>query len=363
MDRLRLVRMEGPVIEAFDSLALPADAMALLAAAERDDFQLGAAWFGTVAAHARPEGATPVFLVHRQAGRAAALLPLWRDATGRWAGMTSPYTCIFRPLLAEGADAVRAGHAFGVACRGGGPLRLDALDPDWPDLPALLAGFRRAGLPALRFDHFSNWHADIDMDWAGYLAGRPGELRETIRRRLARAARDPSVTFETVAGGPGLDAGIAAYDSVYARSWKGAEPFPAFGPAIMRAAAGCGVLRLGLLRQGGVPVAAQYWSVTGATARVEKLAHDEAAKRLSPGTVLTARMIDHLIANDGVQTLDFGRGDDSYKAGWTGRRRARIGVLLCPPWHPAGAAAIGRHLAGNLRKAGRKIVGSDGTVG
>jgi hypothetical protein len=24
--------------------------------------------------------------------------------------------------------------------------------------------------------------------------------------------------------------------------------------------------------------------------------------------------------------------------------------LLCPPWHPAGMAAIGRHLAGRLRK-------------
>jgi len=350
MDRLRLVRVARPVTEAFDSVeALPADAMALLAAAEREDFQLGGAWFRTVAAHARPDGATPVFLLHRQAGR-AALLPLWRDATGRWAGMTSPYTCIFRPLLAEGADAVRAGHAFGVACRGGGPLRLDALDPEWAGLPALLAGFRRAGMAALRFDHFGNWHTDIEGDWASYLAGRPGDLRETIRRRLARADRDPAVTFDIVAGGPGLDAGIAAYEDVYARSWKAAEPFPAFAAAIMRAAADAGVLRLSLLRQGGVPVAAQYWSVTGATARVEKLAHDEAAKRLSPGTVLTARTIGHLIAHDSVQTLDFGRGDDGYKAGWTGQRRARIGVLLCPPWHPAGMAAIGRHLAGRLRK-------------
>jgi len=359
MDRLRLVRVEGPMTEAFDSVAaLPGDAMALLAAAARDDFQLGAAWFRTVAAHARPDGARPTFLLHRQDGRAAALLPLWRGA--RAAGMTSPYTCIFRPLLAEGADAARAGHAFGAACRGGGPLRLDALDPDWPCLPALLAGFRRAGMAALRFDHFGNWAVDIGgLDWAAYLAGRPGELRETIRRRLARAARDTSVTFAVIDDGPDLAAGIAAYEDVYARSWKDAEPFPDFTAAIMRAAADAGVLRLGLLRQGGVPVAAQYWSVTGATARVEKLAHDEGAKQLSPGTVLTARMIGHLIARGGVETLDFGRGDDGYKAGWTGQRRARIGVLLCPPWHPAGMAAIGRHLAGRLRKR----VGSGGSDG
>jgi hypothetical protein len=344
------------MIEVFASVdALPADAMALLAAAGRDDFQLGAGWFRTVAAHARPEGATASFLLHRQAGRAAGLLAVWR-ARGGTEGMTSPYTCIFRPLLAEGADAARAGLAFGVACRAHGTLRLDALDPDWPPLPALLAGLRRAGLVALRFDHFGNWAADIaGLDWAAYLAGRPGDLRETIRRRLARAARDPATTFEVVAGGPGLDAGIAAYEDVYARSWKGAEPFPEFTAAAMRAAAAAGVLRLGLLRQGGTPVAAQYWSVTGGTARVEKLAHDAGMKRLSPGTVLTARTICRLIAHERVTSLDFGRGDDGYKAGWTGQRRARIGVLLCPPWHPAGVAAIGRHLAGRLRK----MVGSD----
>ncbi len=343
--------MAGAVIEVFASVdALPADATGLLADAARDDFQLGAAWFRTVAAHARPEGARPMFLLHRQAGRAAALLPLWRARGGAMA-MTSPYTCLFRPLLAEGADAMSAGRAFGVACRAHGPLRLDALDPAWPALPALLAGLRRAGLVALRFDHFGNWTADIaGLDWAAYLAGRPGELRETIRRRLARAARDPATTFEMVADGPGLDAAIVAYEAVYARSWKGAEPFPEFTAAAMRAAADAGVLRLGLLRQDGVPVAAQYWSVTGGTARVEKLAHDAEMKRLSPGTVLTARTISHLIAHDRVTSLDFGRGDDGYKAGWTGQRRARIGVLLCPPWHPAGAAAIGRHLAGRLRK-------------
>lgn len=328
--------------------ALPADAAALLAEAGRGEFQLGAAWFTAVAAHALPAGARPLLLLHRQAGRAAALLPLSRAAGGRLSGLAAPYTTLFRPLLAEGADAARAGLAFGRACRAAGPLRLDALDPDWPGLAPLLAGCRRAGMLPLRFAHFGNWHLDVTRrDWPGYLAGRPGALRETIRRRLARAGRDPSVTFEVIAGAGGLDAGIAAYDHVYARSWKQPEPFPAFVPALMRAAAAAGVLRLGVLRQAGAPVAAQLWTVTGGTATLHKLAHDEAAKNLSPGTVLTARMLRHMLEQEHVTEIDFGRGDDAYKAGWTGERRQRIGVLLCPPWHPAGVAALGRHLAGH----------------
>ena len=64
------------MIEAFDSVdALPADAAALLAQAERTEFQLGAAWFATVAAHALPAGARPRLLLYREAGQAIALLP------------------------------------------------------------------------------------------------------------------------------------------------------------------------------------------------------------------------------------------------------------------------------------------------
>jgi CelD/BcsL family acetyltransferase involved in cellulose biosynthesis len=165
-----------------------------------------------------------------------------------------------------------------------------------------------------------------------------------------------------IAGGDGLAAGIAAYDHVYARSWKEEEPFPGFGPALLRAAAAAGVLRLGVLRRAGVAVAAQYWTVTGGTATLHKLAHDEAARSLSPGTVLTALMVRHLLEHDHVGELDFGRGDDGYKAGWTGARRQRIGVLLCPPWHSAGAAALARHLLGQGLARARKALDSK-TVG
>jgi CelD/BcsL family acetyltransferase involved in cellulose biosynthesis len=91
-----------------------------------------------------------------------------------------------------------------------------------------------------------------------------------------------------------------------------------------------------------VPLAAQMWVVRATWAAVLKLAHDENAKALSPGTVLTAAMTRTLIEQDGVTELDFGRGDDDYKAAWTGARRQRVGVVLANPWRAAGAAAIVR---------------------
>ncbi len=333
--------------EACDTL--PDDAVSLYDPAE---FQLGAAWFGAIAAAALPAGARPLWLLARAAGRVCAVLPLVRHADGGLAGLTAPYTSVFRPLVAADAtpaDLRAAGHEFARFCRGAGALRLDALDPGWPGLAPLLAGFRAGLMVELRFAAFGNWHLDTTgLGWEAYLAARPGELRNTIRRRLAHAARDAAIGFDIVSGGAALEAGIAAYASVYARSWKPAEPFPRFPAALMRAAAGAGALRLGLLRADGEAVAAQLWVVAGSVATVHKLAHDAAARAHSPGTVLTALMIRHLLDEERVAALDFGRGDDAYKSGWTGQRRQRIGVQLCPPWQPAGAAAIARHLAGRL---------------
>jgi CelD/BcsL family acetyltransferase involved in cellulose biosynthesis len=342
-----------PVLQvaAFRLAALPAGAAGLLDAAEREDFQLGRAWFEAVAEAALPAGARVQFLLAQAGGAGRVLLPLLRRADGTLAGLTTPYTCVFRPLAAADATPAElhaAGRGFARFCRPAGPLRLDALDAEWPGLAPLLGGFRAGGMWPLGFDHFGNWHLPLGgRDWAAYLAGRPGALRETIRRKLPPAERNAG--FALVADGAGLPAAIAAYESVQARSWKGEEPFPRLPAALIRAAAARGALRLAVLRQHGRPVAAQIWVVAGGIATLHKLVHDEGARKTSPGTVLTAWTIRRLLATEPIAALDFGRGDDAYKAGWTGQRRQRRGVLLCPPAHPAGLAALARHFAGRLR--------------
>ena len=81
-----------------------------------------------------------------------------------------------------------------------------------------------------------------------------------------------------------------------------------------------------------------------------KLAHAEAARAASPGTVLTALLIRHLLEEDGVQELDFGRGDDDYKRLWVGTRRQRIGLILADPLHPMGLVALARQVVGRWRR-------------
>jgi hypothetical protein len=279
----------------------------------------------------------PVALLLRAEGRALHALE-------------TPYTLTWRPLLAPGADAAsveEAAAALGRLFRRRPPGRLDCLPEEAPHLDAFRAGLARAGLRILPFAHFGNRHEAIAGGWEGYLAARPSALQNTIRRKLARAAREARIERISTPG-PALEAGIAAFATVRARSWKPHEPWPDFDAALMRRLAEAGRLRLGVLRAAdGTPLAVQYWALQqgGRSAVVPKLFHDEAQKAASPGTVLTATMIRALIEEDGVAEVDFGRGDDPYKQAWTSARRQRMGWLLADPWHPAGLAAIARAAA------------------
>ena len=341
-------------LERFDTLAaLPAGCACAFSG--RAGFFSSFVWWRTVVAAGLGQDSMPCFALFAPEGRPLVLFALVRTLDGRGLeAMTNPYTCLYQPAVAEGTPpglVFAAGRALGRFARRWPSLRLDALDADWPDLAPLLAGARRAGLLPLRFLHFGNWHEPVaGVSWAAYTAARPGALRETIRRRLRAAERDARITWQVIARTDEIEAGIAAYEDVYTRSWKEPEPYPLFNATLMREAAAAGALRLGVLRVEGRPVAVQIWIVWQGTAAVLKLAHDEAYKAISPGTVLTAQMIRRLLDEEAVTELDFGRGDDPYKQSWAQQRRQRIGVILVNPLHPRGLALLVRHTLGQLRR-------------
>jgi hypothetical protein len=335
---------EAPVIEHSTLDTVPPDAMALFGTGLNDT----ATWYRTVADAAVAPGASACFLT--VGSPPIAVLPMlrWPGAT---AALTTPYTCRWAPLTAPSADGPSlrlVGHALGSWCLRTATTRLDALDLDDSRWRPLCAGIRAAGLVPLRFAHFGNWHSSVaGLDWNAYLAARPGALRATLHRRGARL-QAAGATCRVVTDTKELPDAIDSYERVYERSWKGPEPFPAFNPALMRACAADGTLRLGLLQLAGETVAAQFWVVRDGTATVLKLAHDTAHDGASPGTVLTGMMIRHVLQRDRVLALDFGRGDDEYKRDWTGTRRQLHGLLLVNPRRLGGLVELVKHA---LKKA------------
>jgi CelD/BcsL family acetyltransferase involved in cellulose biosynthesis len=311
-------------------------------------------WWSVVLANAMPPGSAALFVTIRSGEEILSVLPMLRTGA-RLHSLTTPYSCEYTPLFAAGlepATRIAAMAAFARFCRPAGIVRLDAIPAEWDGLAALETGARQAGLRPIRFEHFGNWHEDVaGLDWAAYLQRRPGALRETIRRRSRRAAALPGARFDLFSQPADWDRAAAAFESVYRRSWKDAEPYPTFNTALMQAMADQGLLRLGVWSIGAEPVAVQFWVVKDGTAIVLKLAHDETYKAHSPGTVLTTLMLRHLLDQEHVDRIDFGRGDDAYKKGWASQRRQRIGLLLVNPRRASGLVELLRHVAGRFRAA------------
>lgn len=329
---------------------LPPEARLLLDAGT--SIFMSRSWWDVVLSHAMGPGADARFVAVRLAGKIAALMPMVQTR-GKLASLTTPYSCEYAPLLAAGLnqpDRVAIMAAFARWCRSSGVVRLDALPTEWDGLTNLRAGARQAHLQVLQFNHFGNWHEDVGgLDWSAYLLRRPGALRETVRRRLRRADKLPGARFDLFTDPAHMDRAAEAFEWVYRRSWKDAEPYPTFNVALMRAMSALGLLRFGVWSIDTDPVAVQMWVVSSGHAVVLKLAHDETYKAHSPGTVLTALMLRHLLDKEKITQIDFGRGDDAYKQGWAALRRQRIGLLLVNPWSASGSATLLRHALGRIR--------------
>ncbi len=312
-------------------------------------FTTPAWWHATVEA-ALPPDATPLFLPVPEHGPPEAIFPLMRTRDG-WQSLTTLYTYLYEPIGTGGAAA------FARWCRGKGVVRLDSIDPEAPWFADLLQALRAAGLRPLLFDHFGIWEEQVTgLTWDTYLRAREGRLRETLRRRLRRFQADPDLHV-CLDGGT---AAIEAYHAVEPLSWKQPEPCPDFNRVLFRRTMADGHLFLATPSHQETPIAVQAWALHGRRATVLKLVHDQAWDSRSPGTVLTALVVRHLLDQGAIDWLDFGRGDDPYKRGWVGQRRQRVGVLIADPWRLSGWAAIIRQAAGAWR---RRLSGSPTPAG
>lgn len=266
-------------------------------------------WFDAVAATTLAEGESAMMAVH---GRAALPVAIGR---GGLRALTAPYTTCYVPALQDVSDAYDLGR--GLRAVAGGAVRLDAMDAAEPGMTALLQGLG-TGMTVAPYQHFANWSEPVGS-FERYWQARPSRLKATVRRKAATAHAE----FEYIRSGFG--AALAAYDTIQRASWKAAEPHPEFLAALVQRLPHAA--RMGVLTVDGTAVAAQIWLVWSARATIFKLVHRETATALSPGTLLTHRMIETCLSEEAVSVLDFGRGDDAYKRDWMGTRAMRQGAI------------------------------------
>lgn len=337
---------------------LPPAALAVLearASAGRS-VQFGAAWFANLehTVFSREPGLH--YLTLGTGTECCAVLPL--IVTGprlapRARALANYYTCLYEPALDDSLASVALAEAL-IGLRKAHPgiatLTLSPMDPDSAAFGRLEAALPLAGWRAMRYFCFGNWYLRVDGGWAAYLASREGKLRSTIKRMAQRIAAEQG-TIEILTTTADLTRGVAAYEAVYAKSWKVPEPSAGFLPGLMHLCADQGAMRLGLVWLKGQPIAAQLWIVKGRRAEIYKVAYDDAFKTYSPGTVLTARLMQHVIEQDRVTEVDYLIGDDAYKKNWMSHRRERWGLLAFNIRSPVGLAHWGVERTKRVAKA------------
>ena len=306
-------------------------------------------WLALTHAHIYPH--EPLAIAAAYDGAHAAWLPLRDCGSGHGRGLASWYTLAFAPLFTPGIDAERRIRLLEELARRL-RRRFDTLSL-WPLEADVAAGlqqaFRAQGwLPALRFEA-ANWIADTQgLDFETYWANRPSKLRNTVRRRT----KNSPFTTEILDRFDG--AAWDAYEAIYAQSWKPEEGAPAFLRAAAQQEGDAGTLRLGIARRDGAPVAAQFWTVENGHATIHKLAYLESEREHSPGTLLSVAMFRHVLDHDRPAVIDYGNGDEPYKAEWMDQRRERYRLRL---FNLRSVGGLSQGAARAARAALRRITG------
>lgn len=312
---------------------------------ELHDPQLGKDWFDNLSRNALEEGDEAVIFVAKLSSIDFVACPmLVQHNSTVIRALSTFYTSVYSPLVQSDTPQRLLTALFHHLARDEGysELLLSPLESTSPLFTSLLTAQKNAGWHGVHsYFCFGNWIHDLrDDGYSGYMATRPSRLRNTVRRRTQKFLAENRGELQIIQGGDSLESAIAQYTQVYQNSWKQSEPYPQFIPSLLRIAAQKSWLRLGIATFEGVPVAAQIWLVQNHTAYIYKLAYDENYKQLSPGTVLTAFMMEQVIGQDTIKRIDYLSGDDAYKRDWMSVRHERHGTAAYNARTLAGAAKL-----------------------
>jgi hypothetical protein len=225
---------------------------------------------------------------------------------------------------------------------------LHPLDPCALEFRQLKQILTEAGYWVDDYFCFGNWYLDVaGRSYVDYLESRPSQLRNNLQRGKGKLNKSSAWRIHIQQHDDAeLAAAVAAFETVYAKSWKQPEPQAGFIPNLCRVAASEGWLRLGVLYLDQTPVAAQLWLTHKDVASIYKLAYDEEATRYSAGTVLTAAMFEQALDVDRVAEVDYLNGDEPYKRDWMSHRRERHGIIAFDLSQWGGIKAALRHWSG-----------------
>lgn len=190
----------------------------------------------------------------------------------------------------------------------------------------------------------------LPPDWDTYVSALASKDRHELRRKRRRLLREyPDLVVRT-SGADDLELDLKIFIEMHrgADGLKGHFMRPeiaTFFERMAHAFAPLGWLRLDILEISGTPIAGTFSFEYANNLHLYNSAYEPEAKRLSPGFVLTSKLIEDSIER-GLSTFDFMRGHERYKyqlgAEAVPLNNVRISRLPVGPNVPVEAAAVER---------------------
>ncbi|MEP2988767.1 MAG: GNAT family N-acetyltransferase [Parasphingorhabdus sp.] len=272
-------------------------------------------------------------IVHSEENGAQAWMFLMKQGAGSYGALANWYNFTYRPIFTGDFDEItKLALLANIATK----LRTKAHRVEIAPVPnedeetsLTERAFEQAGWIVYREKADENHILRVKgRNFDQYWAERPGQLRNTVRRKAKKNLVSTRIEREF------HEEDWEDYLAVYENSWKPSEGNPDFLKKLAQQEAKAGCLRLGLAYIDGKPVAAQFWTVENGEALIHKLAHIEDATKSSPGTLLSVAMFQHVMDIDHVNLIDFGTGNDGYKRDWMEEVRDRYRLTLFWPNNP-----------------------------
>ena len=297
-----------------------------------------AEWYALLA----DTGLTPLIAIASDADESAALA--LTEENGRISPLRNWYSFTWRQLAPAGehGDRLLMEIARQLKTRGH-RVTLEPVPEEDGSATRLARAFAKAGwrVEVTRCDTNHVLHVR-GQSFADYWAHRPGPMRTTFQRKAKKVEVEVHTAFD--------DALWDHYEAIYAASWKPEEDHPEMLRQFAREEGAAGRLRFGIAWHEGQAVAAQCWTVEGGCAFIHKLAYLESARNLSAGTTLSAALFEHVIGTDRVDLVDFGTGDQAYKADWMNAVRPRYRIDCFNLKSPRAWIDLARQTVSRLRE-------------
>ncbi len=310
---------------------LPESANALFEQAEKDSVFFSRSWFECLTNAALDDDHTLVLACVVAGEAVLAILPLMESAGNKiWYSLRHGFTPHYSLLLADdNQEQVLSCLAHAISQLPVNGLLLEPVANDDSKLMSLQSSLESAGFNCNHFFRSYNWIYRLQgQSYSEYMATRPGQLRNTIKRKKRKLEREHGYNIRLFTGDEVLNA-MPDYYAVYNASWKQNEIKNAgFQDCFIDTFSMAGWSRLAILYIKEQPVAAQLWFVQHQKASIFRLAYDKEWRQYSTGSILTSYLMEYVINIDKINEIDFLTGNDAYKQDWMSERRERF-LLSC----------------------------------